>query len=180
MKGIIFLVAQQCCESQHGPQAWDEILADAGLDGAFSALGNYDDEDLLKIVSAAAKKLGLTNQELIAWLGESASPVFAERYPYFYKNQEKTIPFLLTLNSIIHPEVRKLYPGADAPDFEFDLISDNELLMTYNSKRKLCKFAEGLVRGTATHYGEGVDVSHLKCMIHGDDVCTMRIRTHPM
>lgn len=179
MKGIVFQVAQECCETQHGPEAWDEILADAGVDGVYTSLGNYDDSELISIVGAGAKKLGMGEGELITWLGESAIPIFFERYPHFFESHRKTIPFLLTLNSVIHPEVRKFYPGADVPEFGFKLNGENELIMIYQSKRKMCAFAEGLIRGTATHYKEKLEIEHQTCMNQGDSVCTMRITTSP-
>jgi hypothetical protein len=33
----------------------------------------------------------------------------------FFENVTATKSFLLTLNHIIHPEVRKLHPGAEVP-----------------------------------------------------------------
>ena len=34
--------------------------------------------------------------------------MFAKRYPEFFEPHETTLEFLLTLNEMIHPEVRKL------------------------------------------------------------------------
>ena len=53
------------------------------------------------------------------WFGREALPLLADRYPDFFEQHPRHQPFLLTLNRIIHPEVRKLYPGADVPNFEF-------------------------------------------------------------
>ena len=48
-------------------------------------------------------------------------PLFAVRYPQFFEPHDCTRSFVLTLNDIIHPEVRKLYPGADVPEFDFGI-----------------------------------------------------------
>ena len=39
--------------------------------------------------------------------------------------------FLPTLNDIIHPEVRKLYPGADVPTFGLQHRPDGAIAMRY-------------------------------------------------
>ena len=58
MKGIIFNVTEKAVTELLGEDAWDDLLDDAGLDGDYTALGTYADEDLLALVSAAATKTG--------------------------------------------------------------------------------------------------------------------------
>jgi hypothetical protein len=84
--------------------------------------------------------------------------------------------FLLTLNDIIHPEVRKLYPGAQAPDFTFSSSDDGALLIGYDSSRRLCELAEGFVLGAGDHFGEVVAVDQPECVHRGDAACILRCR----
>jgi hypothetical protein len=81
--------------------------------------------------------------------------------------------FVLTLNNIIHPEVRKLYPGADVPVFDFATPKADTVEVGYVSKRKLCAFAEGLIEGSAKHYKEEVIIKQPKCMLRGDPKCVL-------
>ena len=60
----------------------------------------------------------------------------SRRCPQLFEPHDSTRSFLLTLNDIIHPEVRKLYPGADVPEFDFDFRA-GMLVMGYRSTRKL-------------------------------------------
>jgi hypothetical protein len=105
-------------------------------------------------------------------------PLLAARYPDFFVKYHNTRSFLLTLNDIIHPEVRKLYPGAVTPEFEFDTRTgaSDQLGMSYRSPRKLCALAEGFVVGAADHYGEDVAIDHQRCMHRGDDHCLLQLR----
>jgi hypothetical protein len=79
------------------------------------------------------------------------------------------------VNNIIHPEVRKIYAGADVPIFDFQDAADGALLMGYHSARKLCALAEGFVEGAARHYGETVRFEHLECMHQGHPKCLFRL-----
>jgi hypothetical protein len=175
MKGIVFNLLEECVTAEHGEDTWDALLDAAGLDGVYTSLGSYPDEDLLALVMAASSALGVPPDDVVAWFGRSALPLFAERYPQFFAAHDSTRPFLLTLNDIIHPEVRKVYPGADVPEFEFDTSSDEVLLMEYRSARKLCSFGEGLIEGAATHYGEHVAIEQPQCMKRGDEKCVLEI-----
>ena len=79
----------------------------------------------------------------------------------------------------IHPEVRKLYPGADTPEFDFDASSPEVLVMNYRSKRKLCSLVEGFTEGAASHYNEAVAIKHPLCMHRGDEACRLCRQRHP-
>jgi hypothetical protein len=176
VKGVIFNLAEEVISDGFGEQAWDEVLDGAGLDGAFTSLGNYPDSDLVRLVTASSDLLGLSPAEVVRTLGKGALPLLAERYPMFFTPHTSTRPFLLTLNEIIHAEVRKLYPDADVPEFEFMTDDPEWLAMRYRSHRKLCALAEGFVMGAAAHFGEVAEIEHPECMHDGSESCLMRCR----
>lgn len=178
MKGIVFSLLEEVVRSQYGEDTWDSLLDQAGLSGAYTALGSYPDAELLGLVGAASASLKLPADEIVRWFARSALPLLFQKYPQFFDAHSSTRPFLLSLNDIIHPEVRKLYPGADVPEFAYDDSSESVLIMKYHSPRKLCSFAQGLVEGAAEHYGESLKFEHLKCMKHGDDHCAWKIELH--
>jgi hypothetical protein len=175
MKGIVFNLLEEVVSRHHGASTWDDLLDAAGLSGAYTSLGSYPDEHVITLVKAASEALGTTPSEVLRWFGREAMPVLAERYPLFFSAHASARPFLLSLNSIIHPEVRKLYPGADVPVFQFSDDVDGALLMKYESARKLCALAEGFVEGAGVHYGEAIAFEHQRCMHKGDDACLFRI-----
>jgi hypothetical protein len=174
VKGVVFNLLEQLVARDFGEDTWDSLLEASRLDGVYTSLGNYPDEDLVKLVSAAANALSMPPDDVVIWFGRNALPLFATRYPQLFEPHNSTRSFVLTLNDIIHPEVRKLYPGADVPEFDFDL-RDGVLVMGYRSARKLCSFAEGLLFGTADHYGERLTVEQPTCMKRGDDKCVLEI-----
>jgi hypothetical protein len=174
MKGVVFNLLEQLVARDFGEDTWDGLLDASGLDGVYTSLGSYPDEDLTKLVTAASEALGMPADDIVIWLGRNALPLFAERYPQLFEPHDSTRPFVLTLNDIIHPEVRKLYPGADVPEFDFD-VRDELLVMDYRSPRKLCSFAEGLLLGAADHYGEQLTIEQPLCMKRGDDRCVLEI-----
>jgi hypothetical protein len=174
VKGIIFNLVQEVVEEAHGESAWDAMLDTAGLDGSYTCLGSYSDAELGKLVGAAADLLRLPPDDVLRWIGERAMPLLAERFPAFFAGHAAVQPFLLTLNGIIHPEVRKLYPGAIAPDFEFESPSPDVLLIGYRSERRLCVLAEGFIIGAAAHFSQSVSLDQPSCMLRGDDRCVIR------
>lgn len=177
MKGVVFNLLQEAVEATHGDDVWDAILADAGLVGAYTSLGSYPDEDLGRLVAAASARLGKPQDAIIRWFGARALALLATRYPQFFLGHTSVRSFVLTLNDIIHPEVRKVYPGADAPSFDFAALPGGRLQMAYRSRRRLCGFAHGLLEGAIEHFGESesVEVAHPSCTLRGDDLCTFQL-----
>jgi len=120
VKGIVFKLLEQIVVDEHGEQSWEGTLDAAGLEGVYTSLGSYPDEQLFMLVAAASQALDTPPEDVVRWFGRSAMPLFAERYPQLFTEHRETPSFVLTLNDIIHPEVRKLYPGVIVPEFDFD------------------------------------------------------------
>jgi hypothetical protein len=180
VKGILFNVAQEVVVTAFGEDTWDQLLEDAGADGAYTSLGSYPDAEFLALVAAAEQVLGISDRDVVRFIGERAIPLLVDRYPGFFEGHTSARDFVLTLNQIIHPEVMKLYPGAEVPDFDFSDGDDGELVIGYRSSRRLCALAEGFLRGSATHYGETVRIDHATCMLDGADGCRIRCWFGPL
>ena len=175
MKGIIFQLLEDVVVDAYGESTWDELLDVAGLDGVYTSLGSYDDAEIFALVSAAAAKLSLPEGEVLRWFGQRAIPGMAKRWPEFFTAHQTTLPFLLSLNDVIHPEVRKLYSGAYCPHFTFTSPPDGSLMIGYRSPRKLCDLAHGFIFGAGDHYGETLVVQHRECMHDGADSCLIAV-----
>jgi hypothetical protein len=175
LKGIVFNLLEAVIRRDHGDDAWDAFLEAAGTDGAYTSLGNYPDEELVRLVGAASSALQMPANDVVRWFGRNALPLLAEKHPQFFTPHKSTRPFLLTLNDVIHAEVRKLYPGADVPSFTYDTSSPDVLLMHYRSPRKLCALAEGFIEATAAYYAEELSLDQPECMNRGDHKCVLRV-----
>lgn len=178
MKGIVFNLLEEVVTQHQGADTWDALLENAGLDGAYTSLGSYPDEQVFRLVAAASLRLDMPAFEVLRWFGREAMPSLASRYPGYFTPHTSTRSFILSVNAIIHPEVRKIYPGADVPTFGFFDDPDGSLLMTYRSPRRLCALAHGFIEGAARHFGEALHVDHLECMHRGDPACRCRITFH--
>jgi hypothetical protein len=175
MKGVVFNLLEAVVRRDHGDDSWEELLETTDIDGAYTSLGNYPDEEMMKLVGAASSTLKMPADDVVRWFGRNALPLLAKKHPHFFDAHKSTRPFLLSLNDVIHSEVRKLYPGADVPVFTYDTSSSDVLLMHYRSPRKLCALAEGFIEATAAHYDEELSLDQPECMKRGDDRCVLRV-----
>lgn len=175
MKGLVFNLLEEVIIANYGEAGWDELLDTTELTGTYTSLGSYPDEEMDSLVAAASTALGCTRAEVLRWFGREAIPLLAQRYTKFFDAHTSTRSFVLSLNTIIHPEVRKLYAGAHCPHFRFQDDRVGALLIGYQSPRRLCELACGFIDGASAHYQETVELDHMKCMADGDDECLLRM-----
>ena len=175
MKGVIFNLLEEVVVTAHGDRAWDDLLDSAGLDGVYTSLGSYDDTEMGRLVAAAGSALSMSDDEVLRWFGREAIPHMVQRWPDYFSPHRRTVPFLRSLNNVIHPEVRKLYTGAYCPHFDFTSPPDGSLLIGYRSPRRMCGLAHGFILGAGDHYGEALTVDHLQCMNSGESRCLVAV-----
>lgn len=179
MKGIIFSLLEQMVEAEEdGERTWDELLEAADVYGGYSSLGSYPDHELSSLLRARSSQLGVPEQDVTRAFGHFALLGLGRRHPHFFASHRRTRDFLLTLNDLIHPEVRKLHADAAPPEFEFDDSCPDRLVIGYRSERRLCAFAEGMIAGAATYFGEEVHITQEQCVHAGADQCTLECTFH--
>lgn len=176
MKGILFNLLESAVERRFSQEMWDNILERTGLSGAYTSLGSYPDREFELLLGSISEVLKTTPSEALRWFGRGAIPALAERYPGFFSPHRDARSFVLSVNSIVHPEVRKIHQGADCPHFGFEDREDGSLLMTYTSQRKLCDLAHGFIEGSADHYQQRLELHHTACMHKGDPSCILSLR----
>lgn len=175
MKGVIFNVLEEVVTERFGADTWDALLDAAGVGGAYTALGNYDDAELRAIVAAAASALEQPASDVLRLVGRDGYRHLAGRYPHLVAEHRTSREVLGNLHSMIHPQVLALYPDATVP--EFDVREDGDrLLLAYRSDRGLCHLAEGLALGVTDSFGETASVHQETCRHDGDDRCVLVVR----
>ena len=173
MKGVIFNVVEESVRAEHGEDTWDELLEAANLDGVYTSLGTYPDEEMTTVVRLACAAFGTSEEDLLRHLGRVGFTALAGRNAQLMSEFTDTRSLLLGLNAVIHPEVRKIYAGAAVPVFEVVSGEARFISLSYRSGRRLCHFAEGLALGAGDHFGEMIAVSQPRCQHRGDDHCEL-------
>jgi len=174
MKGVLFNVVEDVVTEAFSADVWDEVVEQAGVAGAYTSLGSYPDAELGSVVEATASAAGESVPDTLRLAGHLGFAHLVRRAPHLLDGLDDWRAVLSSLDDIIHPEVRKIYPDADVPGFEATADGD-ALLVTYTSKRGLCALADGLVLGCGEWFGTPLAVEHRSCVHSGDDACTMRV-----
>jgi Haem-NO-binding len=136
----------------------------------------YGDGEFRDRLESVGRALGLPNDELQRDFGAfAARTTFAGLFPDYFAGSGDTLTFLLGVEEKIHELVRATIPGAYPPNLHVRPLGRDGVLVSYTSQRQLCHLLEGLVRGTAAHYGERVELEELQCMRSGDPGCVWSV-----
>lgn len=161
MKGIVFTEFVEMIEKEFGIEMADDLLMQSDLPsgGAYTAVGNYDHQEMLKMVALLSQKTGLPAPDLARAFGKYLFQRFTTLYARFFENVSDAFDMLARIDSYIHMEVRKLYHDAELPRVLTETAPDGTLTLTYSSARPFADVAEGLIRGCVTHFGESVEIT---------------------
>ena len=154
MKGIIFNITENFITENYGEDTYEEIIEICKMTTTdpFVGPGTYPDSDFNELVSKSTFKLNMSTHEFLKKLGHFAFYGLANRYPNFVDQHIHPKEFLKTVDGVIHVEVRKLYKGTQLPTFQYAEPSENELIITYYSERRLYSLMEGLISGVAEYF----------------------------
>jgi hypothetical protein len=181
MKGMVFTMLEDMVVQQLGMDTWEKVLDRTELDsqGVYTSVATYPDEEFLALVKAVSEVGQIPIEKLIQEFGVFMFPSLAKKFPIFVGHEMTLKEFLKSIESVIHVEVRKLYPEAGLPTFKYEEPSENQLVMIYSSPRKLCFLAIGLIHGAAHHFQTPIQIRQTNCMHHNDEHCRLEVEFLP-
>lgn len=177
MHGIIFSELQRFIESTLGKGAWTKTLLAANLRGhVYNSLSDYPDADLFAIVEAVSKIARKSTAETIEAFGMFIAPDLLGMYSVLIKPDWRTLDVIENTEAVIHAVVRVNQKGARPPTLKCQRVAPDEIELRYDSERRLCRLARGIIRGIAHKYQEDIEIIEYECMHNGAPACVIHVR----
>jgi hypothetical protein len=154
MKGIVFTEFLELVEKEFGYEVLDRITSLESLEGkgAYTSVGNYPHGDMLAMVEELSCCVDVPGTELVRTFGKSLVGSFYKMHAAYFDNAGSSMEFLGGIESVIHSDVRKLYPDAKLPTFDATWVDEDTLVLDYSSNRPMAPLAEGAIMGSINHY----------------------------
>jgi len=158
MKGMVFTEFLDFVEKKFSPVMVEKLIEQCNLPsgGSYASTGTYDPAEMLSMLNVLSKETKISIPDLLKAYGEALFESFSINYPKFFKEKTTAFQFLMSIEDKIHVEVRKLYPDATLPHFEYQTPDEKTLIMTYTSERPLADLAEGLAKGCINYHKEKI------------------------
>ncbi|WDE07136.1 heme NO-binding domain-containing protein [Thalassomonas viridans] len=177
MQGSIFTAFSDMVIEKMGMEQWNRLLdkTQPPSKGIYTKGEQYEDSELINMVTELSKKTGNAPEKLIEAFGIYLFDKLYDTSPVDVSCIDNLRDFLLAIDQVIHKEVKRLHPHAYLPKFEYQHGETNELIMYYSSKRKLCHASIGLIQGAANRFGQDITIEHPQCMHQGAERCKLII-----
>ncbi len=175
VKGLLFDVVREVVAELLGEDAWDRAIESAGFEGSYTSLGNYPDEEMATLVVLLSESAGLTVDETLRTVGIHGWRHLELRQPELVAGVDDMGTLLHSLNNVVHTEVRKLYPDSLVPQFGIVDEGPDRWLVSYESERRMCHLAEGLLLGFSQSHGISTSITHASCVNRGDSDCVLDV-----
>ena len=161
MKGLVFTTFYSYCEQAFGADMLDDVIEDADLPnkGAYTSVGTYPFEEMVRLVGSLAKRSGKGLKAILEEFGQCCFSRWVDYAPEHFENRS-LFDILANIDEFHETEVRKLYPDAELPSFEVESRDPGRMVLRYRSCKPLADLATGVIHGAAMHLGETVEVIH--------------------
>lgn len=178
MQGIMFIELSRFVDARLGPDAWQKALVDAGLaDRIYTPHTPGPDEHFTNLVARVAEATGEPIQSTLEEFGVFVAPdLLGGLYGLLLDPDWSLLDLLEHTEEAIHMVVRARDPTATPPRLRVVRPIPDEVLILYESPRKMCSVAKGIVRGAAEHFGESIEILEPHCMLTGAARCEITVR----
>ncbi len=179
MHGVIMVELKKYVTNKFDGETWNALLKKAGLwPRLYVPVAEYPDEEVFSLVSSASEMTGLPANGILEDFGEFISAGLLKMYRPLVKNHWRTLDLIENTERSIHTAIRLKDKQAKPPQLQCRRVNEAEVVVSYNSPRKLCAVARGIAKGVAKHYGESIAVSESTCMHRGDPSCEILIKSN--
>jgi Haem-NO-binding len=142
-------------------------------------VADYPDQEAVALLSALASALNEPQAGVLESFGEFIAPDLLRMARHWIRPEWKTLDLIANTEATIHETLRAEGSRTDPPRLRCERSAPDELIVTYDSARRLCRLARGIVRGVGAHYAEQVSILEPSCMLQGDAACRLIVRCRP-
>lgn len=178
MHGIILSELHKFLVEHHGADTWRHVAQRARLsEMTFTPLEVYPDEYMALLVAATEGITKVSPWTLLESFGEHLTPRLLALYQVLLEPSWRTLDVIEHTERTVHRVVRMRDPQASPPRLRTERTAPDEVVLTYDSPRRLCAIARGIAKGIAGHFGEALEIDERSCMLLGDSACVLAFRT---
>ncbi|MDH5324582.1 MAG: heme NO-binding domain-containing protein [Gammaproteobacteria bacterium] len=177
MYGMIFEFMRGYVQERHGGKpAWRTLLKATGRDNQiYFPSVDYPDRELVELAVTAAKTFRLPTSQLLEDFGAYMAPRLLDFYKMYIDGKSwRSLELLENAGGCIRA-VERHNPNRKPPRILTQRLSLDKLVLQYQSRRKLCYVAKGVVRGLGEHFQEKITIVETQCMLKGADSCVMTL-----
>lgn len=185
MHGLLFVTWEKYIVERFGQPIFQIYRDTIGETAETAPLANrvYSDETFIAGVQALCSLTGITANTVFREYGRYfiVNGLTSHLCAYFLMRVHSGRELLLAMREG-HAQMRRMPDGLTPPLFNYKTSTtrNRDLVLLYDSPRKLCAVLLGAIEGAGERYGERVNIIERSCMRYGASVCRFDISFQPL
>jgi hypothetical protein len=175
VNGVFHRGLKRFVVDEYGRTVWDEVRDDVGLEPqVYLPVDARPDREFISLIETLPAYVDESPFELLEAFGERLAASLLETYGDRVVDDDwGAMELLASVESGVHAPLRRHNEKLDPPELAGVRESRDRVTIVYESPRRLCPVAIGLVRGVGRHFDETLSVTEDRCMHRGDDRCEL-------
>lgn len=182
MYGVIFDFLRDYVIKNHGGKpTWEALLKANGYGyKIFFPTIEYADSEIVALATTASEALSVPLPDVLEDFGSFVAGRLLSFYNMYVDEKNwKTFEIIENAGGCIHHAIHRHNPTRKPPKIAAKRISPDELIINYQSQRKMCAVLRGIVRGLGEHFKEVLTIQETQCMLDGFDRCIFHVNRMP-
>lgn len=161
MKGSVVSVWLSTIQDVWGQNVKVQAMSSVGwsADKMISPLDDIEDATIFSVVDNVSQQVGLSKDEVWRVIGKNNIISFSKWFPSFFERSSLKA-FLMMMDSV-HAQLTKMIKGANPPRLIPQEIDNTTFTITYQSKRGMFEYFQGLLDGAAEYFNEKMELEVL-------------------
>ena len=179
MLGLVNSLFSEFVIDSYDLAVWQAILERTAFDsgGIYSAGEQYTDAETQGLVVALAEHKNIPVADVLVRFGSYLYPHLMATQAGAKTRALDFWQFIAQVPEVTHFKVRQSLPHAKPPSFTLE-GEPGKMTFMYQSERKLCFLAEGLIMAAAQARHVTIELNHKQCMHKGHTHCLIEINGH--
>lgn len=174
MHGVFHKGLKDFVVEEYGDDAWANARESSGVDRqVYLAVNYYPDREFISLVEAVGGVVDDSPFDVLESFGRFVAERLLDTYGRVVDDDWDAMDLLEHVESGIHTSLREHNEELSPPELGVSRPTADEVIVVYESPRRLCPIAIGLVYGVADHFDESLSVTEQRCMHEGDGQCEL-------
>lgn len=171
--GIVLRGFKEFVVGRSDRRTWRDLHEAAGLEPRlYVPLTEYPDETLASLIDAAADRAGADEAALLAAFGRALAPQLLSTFDVHVDEGWSALELIANVEEYIHEALRtKRVSEFAPPTLRSRRLDEERIAVAYESDRRLCPFARGILVGIGDDYDRSLRVGERRCVRDGASRC---------
>jgi hypothetical protein len=175
MNGVFHRGIKEFVIEEYGRDVWDEARSEAGVERqVYLPVDTRPDSEFISLVETVPAQVDESPFDLLEEFGRFLTPRLIDTYGARVIDDDwGAVDLVANVESAVHVPLRNHNTELNPPRLTCTRDGPDRAVVVYESPRRLCPIARGLLVGVGDHYDDPLAVTEERCMHRGDEQCEL-------